>query len=85
MSNPSYVKGRRKEYKIKKKLEEIGYIVTRASGSHSPFDLVAISNHTSLIRFIQAKPDNFSKKAKLRLQKEYEWMNRPFSVTFEVI
>ena len=33
-------KGRRYEYEVQQLFEKAGYIVTRASGSHSPFDLV---------------------------------------------
>lgn len=33
-------KGRRYEYEIQQMFEKEGYIVTRASGSHSPFDLI---------------------------------------------
>ena len=35
-------KGRRYEYEIQKMFEDAGYTVTRAAGSHSPFDLVAV-------------------------------------------
>ena len=37
-----YNNGRAYEYKLKKELEQDGAVVVRASGSHSPFDLVAI-------------------------------------------
>lgn len=40
MSN--YVKGTNAEYEIAKIFKENGFIVTRAAGSHGPFDLIAI-------------------------------------------
>jgi Holliday junction resolvase len=41
MPNRNYQRGRRHEYDVKRLLEEAGYVVTRAAGSHSPFDLIA--------------------------------------------
>ena len=41
MPNKNYLKGRAHEYNVKHLLEEAGYTVTRAAGSHSPFDLIA--------------------------------------------
>lgn len=54
-------KGVKKEYKIKSALEKAGYHVTRAAGSHSDFDLIAIKGNK--IRFIQLKygSDNYLK------------------------
>lgn len=42
MPNRNYERGRRQEYARKKRWEEKGYLVVRASGSHSAFDLVAL-------------------------------------------
>lgn len=41
MANKNYIKGRNHEYTVKHLLEKAGYTVTRAAGSHSPFDLIA--------------------------------------------
>jgi Archaeal holliday junction resolvase (hjc). len=41
--NKNYIKGRNKEYRIKRKLEKEGYYVIRSAGSHSYFDLIAIN------------------------------------------
>lgn len=41
MPNKNYLRGVAKERAAKKELEEQGAIVTRASGSHGVFDLVA--------------------------------------------
>jgi Archaeal holliday junction resolvase (hjc). len=41
--NKNYIKGRNKEYRIKRRLEKEGYYVIRSAGSHSYFDLVAIN------------------------------------------
>jgi Holliday junction resolvase len=83
MTNKNYVRGRSKEYRLKNKLEKAGFIVTRAAGSHSSFDLIAINDDT--VRFIQAKPKDFGKKAKVRLLKEHEWVNKSRLCVFEVL
>ena len=61
-----YLRGRRIEYDVKKKLEGLGYIVTRASGSHTAFDLIASSRNC--VRFVQCKytksKNNFVKEKK---------------------
>lgn len=49
----NYTRGRNLEYKVKKELEAQGYLVIRSSGSHSPFDLIAM--RMDEIRFIQLK------------------------------
>ncbi len=38
----SYTKGRAFEYKCKKHLEALGYLVSRSPASKGPFDLIAI-------------------------------------------
>lgn len=63
MVNKNYVNGRRFEYKVKKYLEKMGFLVMRTAGSHSPFDLVAVESYnkglvtstTSIILFVQCK------------------------------
>lgn len=42
MPNKHYLRGRAFEYQIKKLLQDNGFTVTRAAGSHSPFDLIAV-------------------------------------------
>ena len=42
MPNKNYNRGRAFEYRVKKHLEDRGYLVVRSAGSKSPFDLVAI-------------------------------------------
>jgi Holliday junction resolvase len=49
----SYVKGRRFENYVRKKLEKAGYIVARSAGSKGPFDLVALRKGEILL--IQCK------------------------------
>jgi len=46
--NKNYQKGRRFEYKVKKWLEERGWICVRSAGSKSPFDLVAMKDGQTL-------------------------------------
>lgn len=41
MPNLNYIKGRGFEYRVKRKLEEKGFLVYRLAGS-KPFDLIAI-------------------------------------------
>ena len=46
MPNKNYIKGRRKEYKICKKLIEKGFdIAQRTAGSHSPIDIIVINKN----------------------------------------
>lgn len=42
MPNKNYLSGRRFEYVRKRAWEEQGYQVTRAAGSHSSWDLIAV-------------------------------------------
>ncbi len=86
MSNKNYVKGRNKEYAIVKKLKEEGFeIAQRSAGSHSPIDVFAINKLTRVIKFVQAKPDNFSEKEKQKINNKLSWLNNIFRVEFEVI
>lgn len=41
MTNRAYERGRNFEYRVKKRLEEDGWLVLRTAGSHSPIDLFA--------------------------------------------
>jgi len=41
--NKNYNRGRQFEYRVKKNLEDKGYLVVRSAGSKSPLDLVGIS------------------------------------------
>jgi Archaeal holliday junction resolvase (hjc) len=49
MPNPQYQKGVRFERRAKLILEEKGYYVMRAAGSHSAFDLIAINHERILL------------------------------------
>jgi len=77
MPNANYIRGRNKEYRLKKKYEKKGYIVLRTAGSHGFADLIAIKNLglVNQIIFIQAKPKNFNKKESERLYEKYKWIN----------
>jgi len=86
MPNKNYQQGRRKEYKITKKLKENGFdIAQRSAGSHSPIDVFAIKRETKTIKFIQAKPDSMSESAKQKIFNENKWLNGLYEVKFEVI
>ena len=81
MSNKHYVKGRRKEYKIRKELVDEGFdIVQRSAGSHSPIDVFAINRKTKEILFVQSKPEGFTSKE----YEQYMWLNNEFKVKFEI-
>lgn len=60
-----YKIGRRFEYYVKHKFEKQGALVIRSAGSHSPFDLIAIT--PDCIWFIQCKR---AKKIQLKKLKE---------------
>jgi len=90
MPNANYVKGRKKEYRIKQKLEKEGYIVLRTAGSHGFADLIAIrkpiNKEIREIRFIQCKPDNFATSEIKKILREFEWLDGYiFSIKFEVL
>lgn len=76
MKTCNYIKGRAKEYRIKKKFESRGMICTRAAGSHSPFDLICVDRKEGVIHFIQCKPKKFSKREKERLEEQYKWLKK---------
>lgn len=88
MPNKNYLKGRAKEYRLKKELERAGLIVLRTAGSYGFADLIAIDKKKWLIRFIQCKPNNFSEREKVLLMHKHALFNVNFklwSSSFEVI
>lgn len=81
MTNSNYVKGRRKEYKIRNDLIKEGWdIVQRSAGSHSPIDVFAIHKERKKILLIQAKPKGYNSKK----YDEFMWLNNMFKVEFMV-
>lgn len=85
MPNPNYIKGRRKEYKICSQERKLGRLAFRSAGSHSPVDVVSVNKKDKVIRFIQCKPDDFSKKAELKLLEKHREINGVYYVQFEVL
>ena len=85
MPNKNYVKGVKKEYKIKKQFEMKGYTVLRTAGSHGFADLIAIDLKLKRILFIQCKPDNYSKSKEKKLLEENKCYNGQFTSLFTVI
>ncbi len=86
MPNKNYVKGRAKEYRITKMLKADGYtIAQRTAGSHSPIDIFAINRKIRKIKFIQSKPDNFSRWEAKKIHKELDFLNGQWNVRFELI
>lgn len=55
MPNRNYIKGRAAEYKVKKHMENKGYIVFRTPGSKSPVDLLCFRPYANSRLFIQVK------------------------------
>lgn len=85
MTNPNYIKGRRKEYMLCAEYRKKGYyIVQRTAGSHSAVDIIAINKKNKVITLIQAKPDNFSKSKEDKLMKEHSCLNSDYRVEFIV-
>lgn len=86
MPNKNYLKGRRKEYKICQRLKDLDYdIVQRTAGSHSPFDIIAISLTKKEIHLVQCKPDNMPETQIKKLKEENQKLNGLFLVSFSVI
>lgn len=83
--NKNYQKGRRKEYSVKWKLEELGMIAFRSAGSHSPIDVIGIDPERKLIKLIQCKPESMSKNARNAILEQNKGLNGQFHVSFEVI
>lgn len=54
MPNKNYLSGRRFEYARKREWEKKGYQVTRAAGSHSSWDLIAVASERP-VELIQTK------------------------------
>jgi Holliday junction resolvase len=87
-----YVKGRRKEYMLCKKLREEDFdIVFRSAGSHSPIDVVAININDRIIKLVQSKR-NLSKdmnsvdeSLKNKIEKQMINLNSIFNVSFSVM
>jgi Holliday junction resolvase len=75
MPNKNYIKGRRKEYALKKLYEAKGWIVIRSAGSHSFADLIAIEPYEKVIRFIQVKPNKVCPSVIKDLNGKWGWIN----------
>lgn len=73
MPNSNYNRGRRFEWELKRELEDDGFLVTRASGSHGVFDLIALKEHHGEPEtwLIQCKVTK-NKKSIPQLIKEFE-------------
>lgn len=90
----NYIKGRRKEYEMIKKLKEGSYIfkdgenmvfpiAQRTAGSHSPFDIVAIHPEKKVILLLQSKAGHkLSTKATSKIEADNKELNGIFFVKF---
>ena len=63
-------KGRKRELRARRMLEECGFEVVRAAGSHGLFDLVAISSKG--IRLIQVKTNRKPPPAEMEALREFK-------------
>ena len=79
-----YLKGKRLENKIVKKLKERGQIAFRSAGSHSPIDVIGIDTKFKIINLIQCKSGKFTEKEKFKLIEENRNLNGTFEVKFFV-
>lgn len=68
--NKKYNSGRQKEYELKRKLEKLGYRVTRAAGSKGAFDIIAYNRDQ--VRFIQVKYEQDPTSYRTDIEKMYE-------------
>lgn len=83
--NKNYVRGRAKEYRICNKLKKQGFkIIQRTAGSHSPIDVIAISEKYKKILFVQSKPKKMSKNKKDEIEQQNSWLNDEFICSFKV-
>lgn len=86
MSNPNYLKGRRKEYAVVKRYKELGFEISqRTAGSHSPFDVIAIDLKKKEIRLIQCKPAAMNATQQQKIRDENQNLNGLFLVSFAVV
>ncbi len=89
MASTPYERGRNFEYRTKKHLEALGYLVARSPASKSPFDLIAIvgsydDQPLPVVKLVQCKLDGrFSKRERNELSKLADsygleaWLARP--------
>ena len=80
--NANYIRGVRKERKIKTEYEKNGWICLRSAGSHGFADVVCIHPEKEIIRFIQCKPESMSNKKKEELTKM--WNERIYGEDYQV-
>ncbi|MFW6172574.1 MAG: hypothetical protein ACOC5T_02410 [Elusimicrobiota bacterium] len=81
----NYQKGRAKEYRVIRKLEDQGFdIAQRSAGSHSPVDIWAVDTDRKKILLVQAKPSDFSLKKEKELLEKHKDLNGKFDVEFDV-
>ena len=80
MSN--YIRGRKKEYRVKEILEGLGYHCTRASSSKGLFDIIAVNEKK--VRLIQVKYTAKDKYYEDKNCKEVRKLKVPENVTKEL-
>jgi len=80
MPKTNYQRGTAKEQRIVNNFKKLGYIALRSAGSHSPIDVVAISEKEKKIFLVQSKLGYISEK-----KKEEVNLNKKLNGTYEVI
>ena len=83
--NKNYLKGVRKERKIKKEYENKGWVVLRTAGSHGFADLICVKHNPPYVLFIQCKPDNYSEKESEKILEKYKSVNGSKFVMYKVL
>ena len=83
--NRNYRRGRRKEYRIVKRLREEGYnLVQRSAGSHSPVDIWAVNTEERRILLVQSKPKSFGGERERALYMKNKRLSGVYDVEYVV-
>ena len=80
MPNRNYIRGRQLEYDVKHLLEQAGYTITRASGSRSPFDIIAVRSFPTCIKeiwLIQCKVKQHDQRRPDRPRRQRRGSSKP--------
>lgn len=79
----AYRKGRAYEWKLREQYEQAGFIVIRAAGSKTPYDLICIHPANKSLVLVQAKATQLTENAKDRLtEKMYGKLNAHLGTNF---
>ena len=71
MGNNNYLRSRRRERKLVRKLRSSGWIACRSAGSKSPFDVWAFHPEKKLVSLIQVKTKKGSRQTRILNRRVY--------------